>query len=367
MSFKSDFLRLVIVTITGAGLVAVAGLNWAQSANSDPAISVTVSEVLTENLSPGIPAAGTVYSRNAAQITAGLDARLEWVAEPGNYIEAGQPVARFDCEILELQREEQIAQRERERLRYDSLVREIARIEKARMATSELQLERVKTNRDLAHGEMGIVAVRIRQNESRLRRCVELAPFSGVVTVQLRRGGEDVARGTVLANMTDTRHLEVRASVPIRHLPRMRSGVMADVRLNQIRFEGMIRTVVPAADTASQTFEVRIELPGHAPNQLAAGQLVSVTLPLAANASLTVPRDSIVLRTDGAFVMRIDHENKAQSVAVEVAEASGEKVSVRGDLQAGDRIAVNGAEALDDGELVDILTDPERNLQALTN
>ena len=56
--------------------------------------------------------------------------------------------------------------------------------------------------------------------------------------------------------------------------------------------------------------------------------------------------------------MRIDSENKAQSVAVEVSEASGEKVSVRGDLQAGDRIAVRGAEALDDGELVAVLSGP---------
>ena len=86
--------------------------------------------------------------------------------------------------------------------------------------------------------------------------------------------------------------------------------------------------------------------------------LVSVTLPLAAHRALTVPRDAIVLRTAGAFVMRIDSDNKAPSVAVEVAEASGEKVSVRGDLNAGDRIAVRGAEALNDGERVTILSGP---------
>ena len=71
-----------------------------------------------------------------------------------------------------------------------------------------------------------------------------------------------------------------------------------------------------------------------------------------------MPRDAIVLRTAGAFVMRIDSDNKAPSVAVEVAEASGEKVSVRGDLNAGDRIAVRGAEALNDGERVTILSGP---------
>lgn len=351
-------LQFAVVATVVLGLALRPETPSAQEQEADPAVPITISEVLTENLSPGIPAAGTVYSSNVAQITAGLAARLEWVAEPGDYIEAGSAVARFDCELLQLRREEQVAHASRERVRYDSLVREIERIERARMSTSEMQLERVKADRDLARGEMRVVDVRIRQIESELKRCVELAPFSGVVTAQQRRGGEDVARGDVLAAMTDVLHLEVRASVPIRHLPRMSTGVMAQVRLNEVHFDGLIRTVVPAADALSQTFEVRIDLPATAPDHVAAGQLVSVTLPLAAHPALTVPRDSIVLRTAGAFVMRIDNDNKAESVAVEVADASGEKVSVRGDLQPGDRIAVRGAEALDDGELVAILSGP---------
>ena len=320
-----------------------------------PVIPVTVSEVAKNHLPGNVPAAGTVFSRNAAQITAGLAARLEWVAEPGDYIEAGQPVARFDCEFIRLQREEQVVQSDLERVRHDSLVREIERMEAAMSATSQLQLERVRANRDLSMSQIGVIATRIRQFENQLSRCVEPAPFSGVVTIQNRRGGEDVARGDVLATMTDTLNLEVRASVPIRHLPRMSRGVEATVRLNDLQFTGQIRTVVPAANPASQTFEVRIDLPAHAANQVAAGQLVSVSLPLTAYAALTVPRDSIVLRQDGAFVMLIDGANRARSVAVEVNDANGEMVSVSGSLQSGDLIAVRGAEALADGNEVRIL------------
>jgi RND family efflux transporter MFP subunit len=330
------------------------GLIWSQEGD-DPAVPVTVSEVAKADLPGTVPAAGTVFSRNSAQITAGLAARLEWVAEPGDYIEAGQPVARFDCEFISLQREEQMQQAEMEQVRHDSLVAEIGRMERATLATSELQLEQVKANRDLSRHQIQVIGVRVRQFESQLRRCTELAPFSGVVTTQNRRSGEDVARGDLLATMTDTENLEVRASVPIRHLPRMNRGSEAEVRLNELRYSGTIRTVVPAANPASQTFEVRIDLPGHASSQVAAGQLVSVTLPLAAYAALTVPRDSIVLRQEGAFVMRIDSSNKAQSVAVEVNEASGDTVSVSGDLRNGDLIAVRGAEALADGNEVVIL------------
>jgi multidrug efflux pump subunit AcrA (membrane-fusion protein) len=94
--------------------------------------------------------------------------------------------------------------------------------------------------------------------------------------------------------MTDTQNLEIRASVPIRYLPRMRTGELVEVSLSAIQLEGRIRKIVPAANSQSQTFEVRLDLPAHASALVAAGQLVSVDLPLTANAALTVPRDAVV-------------------------------------------------------------------------
>ena len=67
-------------------------------------------------------------------------------------------------------------------------------------------------------------------------------------------------------------------------------------------------------------------------------------------------RDSIVLREDGTFVMRITDEQLAERVAVVVADASGERIAVRGDLAAGDRVAVRGAEALQNGQSVTVQT-----------
>jgi hypothetical protein len=101
----------------------------------------------------------------------------------------------------------------------------------------------------------------------------------------------------------------------------------------------------------------RLDLPAEAPGLVAAGQLVSVDLPLTANAALTVPRDAVVLREDGTYVMRIGSDATVEKVAVEVTEASGDSVAVRGELRSGDRIAVRGAEGLDEGELVAVHSD----------
>lgn len=328
-------------------------------ANAQDSIPITVTEVMSEQVAPGIPVAGTVFSRNEAQITAGIAGRLEWVAEPGDFIKAGAPVARFDCDMMRLQKEEQVAQVERARINVEILNREVGRLEKLHetFVTSTLQLERTQGDRDLAVSDMQIARVRIRQTESQLERCIATAPFSGVVTAQLQRAGADVERSTLIASMTDTQNLEVRASVPIRHLNRMVQGAVAEVSINNSRYDGPIRKIVPAANALSQTFEVRIDLPAAASAYVAAGQLVSARMPLSATSALTVPRDSIVLREEGAFVMRINKDSVAERVLIEVAEASGERVGVRGELSVGDRVAVRGAEALNEGQLVAVQSD----------
>ena len=342
--------------------IAISALWLAPSvanAQSNEAVLVTVTEVVAEDMSPFVPTAGTVFSRNATQITAGLAARIEWIAEPGDFVPAGGVVARFDCDLLALRRDELLATAEREQVNVQTFSKEATRLEKAREAlvASETQLILMQGERDRALSELKIANVRIRQTDAELKRCVARAPFDGVVTERMRTAGEDVERSTVLAAMTDTQNLEVRASVPIRYLPRIRTGAIAAVQMNELNFEGRIRKAVPAGDAASQTFEVRIDLPASAPEFVAAGQLVSVSLPLAASNVMTVPRDSVVLREDGTFVMRINAENKAERVTIQVADASGQRVAVRGELKPGDRVAVRGAEALDDGAAVAVRTE----------
>lgn len=341
----------------GAIVAAAAALSFAQPLAAQDApnrVPVTVTRVEATSLAPRVPAAGTVFSRNETQVTAGMAGRLTWVAEPGDRIAGGEAVARFDCEMLELQRERERAEADSADINFSNLRREVGRLESLSDTNviSELELERTQAERDLAGSALRIARIRIRETESLLSRCVVRAPFTGVVTERLRNASEDVERSTILAQMTDTANLEVRASIPIRYLPRVRVGEIAEVRMTELRLEGRVRKVVPAANSQSQTFEVRLDLPQDAPQFVAAGQLVSVSLPLEASRALTVPRDSVVLREDGAFVMRINSDEVAERVSVEVTEATGDQVAVRGDLESGDRIAVRGAEALEHGRLV---------------
>ena len=75
-----------------------------------------------------------------------------------------------------------------------------------------------------------------------------LAPFTGIVISRAYRGGEDVARGEVLAQLTDITNMEVRAFVPLKHLPRTVVGEPIRVFATDAVYEGKIRSLVPMAD-----------------------------------------------------------------------------------------------------------------------
>jgi len=229
---------------------------------------------------------------------------------------------------------------------------------------SEFELEQTEANRDLAASDAKLIKVRLRQIDDQIRRADVRAPFTGVVTSRAHRAGEDVARGEVLAQMTDIRNMEVRAFVPLKYLPRTVVGDSIRVFATDTQFEGSIRSLVPTGDIRSQTFEARIDLPVDASQAWTVGQLVSVGIPIrSGELSLAIPRDALVLRQDGSYVYRINADNKAERINVETGDSSGGLIAVSGALNEGDRVAVRGAENLREGADVRILLSNNDSLE----
>ena len=323
-----------------------------------PAKVVQVADVEHTEIAPTVAVPGTIYSRNDVQVTAGVAGQLLLVAEPGTIVQKGQPVAKIDRRALLLQRAEQEALLQRAQINVRQLESQLRRQRELQGSSlvSEFELEQSEANRDLAISDADITKVRIRQIDDQIRRTDVRAPFTGVVISRAHRGGEDVARGEVLAQLTDIRNMEVRAFVPLKHLPRTVVGDSISVFAAGTVYEGRIRSLVPTGDVRSQTFEARIDLPASAQNQWTVGQLVSVAVPIRTRElAITIPRDALVLRHNGSFVFRISQDNIAEQVAVEIGDSAGSVVAVTGSLLPGDRVAVRGAENLSEGASVKIM------------
>jgi RND family efflux transporter MFP subunit len=327
-------------------------------AQQPPAPVVQIAYVAETEVAPTVAVPGTIYSRNDVQVTAGVAGQLVMVAEPGTMVEAGQSIASIDKEPLLLQRAEQEVLFERAEINIRQLNSQLGRQRELQGSdlVSEFELEQTEANRDLAVADAKLIKVRLRQIDDQIRRADVRAPFSGVITSRLRRAGEDVSRGEVLGAMTDIQNLEVRAFVPLKHLPRTVIGDSIDVFATDTQFAGNIRSLVPTGDIRSQTFEARIDLPGDASARWTVGQLVSVGIPIrSGERSLVIPRDALILRQDGSYVFRINDENKAERIAVDIGDSAGDLIGISGLLDEGDRVAVRGAENLREGAEVKII------------
>lgn len=321
-----------------------------------PPATVVVQTVERMQISPTVPVTGTVHSRDDVQITLGVEGQLRFVAEPGTRVKKGDVIARIDTTQLELSRAEQQAQAERARAQLRFLDAQLRRQQDLAdtnvLAANEL--EQTQSQRDVAASDLRIAEVRLAQIDDQLERAVVRADFAGVITERLRREGEDVTRGTVVARLVDTENLEVRVLAPLRYQGRVAIG--DELRLFGFEREatGRVRSLVPATDPRQQAFELLVDITGGA--TWAVGELVSVAVPLrAASDVLAVPRDALILRQEGSYVYRVSNDGKAERIPVAIGDSQGDYIAVDGALNEGDRVVVRGGESLAPGQPVEIL------------
>lgn len=327
-------------------------------ANEPPPSPVKVSEVKETTFSPTVELVGSIFSRHNVKLTAGLAGRLEWVAEPGTLIAKGEAVAKIDPQPLLLQQAEQQAQIKRATINLHYLLRELNRLQELRQTNSAslFQLDQTQSQFELAQADLDIAKLRLAQIDDQLSRTLVPAPFTGVITDRLREAGGDVNRSEVLVTMLDTENLEARIFVPVKYLTFLRQSKQIMLKAGEQQIEAGVKAIIPAADMQSQSFELRVSLPEQASEHWTAGQLVTATVPAQApSLALTVHRDALLLRRDGTYVVRIDAENRAHREKIEIGQGQHDWVSVKqGQLKAGDKVAVRGAERLRDGQQVQI-------------
>lgn len=341
-------------------LVCLLGLmcHGAQAQEDAPvAAPVVVKQVQEKNLRRQLPISGRVHSRNDVELSLTIGGELESVAEPGTIAERGAIVASLDEQPILLRKKELEIRAAREQVNLNYLVKELRRLQKLRKTNSASQglLDEAESKRDMSKSDLAVIHTQIQQVEDELRRSKVVTKFPGMVVERQLKSGEYVRPGDVILRLVDVDHLEVRFEVPANYHGRVAVG---DTIVFQHRADGSlagkIRTIIPAIDENSQTFEVRADIVSGAESRgVTVGQLISVSLSVSTgDIALMIPRDAVVLRSEGNYVYRITQDNTAEKVAVTLGEGERDWVSVTGRLQRGDWVAVRGVERLEEGQSV---------------
>jgi RND family efflux transporter MFP subunit len=178
------------------------------------------------------------------------------------------------------------------------------------------------------------------------------APFDGVVAERFIQVGEYLATGAPVVRLVNTVALEVSAQAPVSLAPRLKAGDLVSVRQDDKLLEARIRSVVPVGDQASRQLEVRVAL---AKTDWSIGTAVQVALPNAEPRQVVaVPRDALLLRSNGSYVVRVADDDTIERVSVDTGASVNGLVEIRGGIEPGDRLVIRGGERLQAGQAVTV-------------
>ncbi|MDH0361118.1 efflux RND transporter periplasmic adaptor subunit, partial [Aeromonas caviae] len=108
------------------------------------------------------------------------------------------------------------------------------------------------------------------------------------------------------------------------------------------------------ADPKSRLIELRLKPEA---GTFIIGSPVRVALPMGEQHTMLLPRDALVLGTEGSVVYQVEQRGEALTVnrvPVTVLFGDSREVAVSGALKQGDKVVVRGAGSLQDGDKVEL-------------
>ncbi len=344
------FVRLVYsIAVFCSSMVLLFSTGIKQSSAAPKARPVVVATAEMREMSPINWYPGTVVSRGQTEVPAEVEGRLIYVAEVGDRLASGAVVAKIDADIMEQERRVVAAETQRVQARLVFLEKEVKRLQRLAKQNNAAQRQLEQSLADLAGARSELAAAKARERLAgkRLQNCVIKAPFDAVLIRRLLKAGEWADGGAGVAVLMDTSQLEIQSWMPVNVLPFVKSGVAIDLDIAGQSSQGVVRVAVPATDSQSRLYELRI-VPGR--QDLHIGQSVRVAVPAALPRQvLAVPRDALVLRRNSISVFRINDKDFAENLQVTTGIASEDMIEIKGGLQAGDRVVIRGGERLREG------------------
>jgi len=165
------------------------------------------------------------------------------------------------------------------------------------------------------------------------------APFDGVVTSRLGEPGAMATPGVPLLVVEDSSRFRLEAQVDENEIAAVKLGETVPVVINALgerSMEGKVAQIVPAADPASRTFTVKIDLP---PNlQIRSGLFGRVRFPRGQREVIEIPENAVFNRGQLQAVYVVGSDHLANLHFVTLGAVSGDRVEVLSGLQPGDRI-----------------------------
>lgn len=275
---------------------------------------------------------------------------IERKVEVGSFVKKGQLLARLDAtdsnlsllaasaEVRSAEASYALAQAELERQR--------TLFNKKFISASALDSHEAQLKTAAARLQQAKAQVAVSGNQSSYTSL--LADRDGVVTKIQAEPGQVVQAGTVIAQVVDTKQIEILVAVPESRMDKLKVGDEVSVALwagRDKRYLGRVREIAPAADSATRAFDVRVAVVD-ADEEMKLGMTAGVNFSKNEISEIIVPSTALTQINGKTSVWVIDKNNIANPREVVTGQFSEAGVVIKSGLQGNEMVSIAGVHTL---------------------
>lgn len=354
------FLAISILTLASAlTLSACSDERSAPPAAPETVIGIAVTTAREATIPDWIEAVGTVQAEQTAQVASQMMGTIAQIsAREGDRVHQGQVLALIDdsqpraameqaAAAVTAAKNQVLAANSQFVLAGATLKRYQQLYDTKSVSPQEFdevhaRYQSAEANRDMAQAGQAQADAALAQARTSLGYTRIRAPFDGVVTEKKADVGTLAAPGMPIFTVEDTRHYRLEATVDESDIRLARLGQAVPVILDALgnsALSGRVAQIVPAADPASRSFVVKIDLPADA--RVRSGLFGRAHFSRGQRSALLIPQAAAVERGQLRGVYAIDSSGLAGLRYVTLGGRIGGDIEVLSGLQAGEKLVAD--------------------------
>jgi RND family efflux transporter MFP subunit len=364
---------LVVVVLALSGAASMfsrirAGHALAKETEIDAVGTVTVVHPVAEKPDEELVLPATLQAYEESPIHARTSGYLlRWYKDIGSRVNKGDLLAEIDTPEVDQELSQARANRQQVVAQ-----RDIAKISADRWQNLRKTDSVSEQEADTQSSAYQQAVANLASADANVRRLEQLesfkhvyAPFFGVLVKRNVDPGALINAGSggvelfILAKVDPVR---VFTNVPQAYSPAIKNGMPAYITLQEIpgeKFKGTVARTAEAIDPATRTLLTEVDVPNK-DSRLLRGSFGEVHFSPKINAErVTVPVNAMLFREEGARVAVVGTDGKVQLRPITIGRDYGTTLEILGGLNLEDRIIINPADSLEDGQKVNVADDRE--------
>lgn len=311
---------------------------------------ITTQTIEAKDFNRMIEVQASVLSDNQVYVSSETGGRLlSMLVKEGQYVNRGQLVATVDLQSLHDQKAELETSM--------SLAKDVYDRQKRlwdQNIGSEIQYLQAKNGYERLQKTMATL-------NTQLGKANIYAPISGVVDKEFLKAGELAAPGAPIVQMFNPNKLKITADIPETYLGKVKSGDKVEISIPAINEEmtKRISLLGRTIDPSNRTFKVEVATDSKKgtikPNLLAELRFNDYSK----KDAVTVPLEIVQQEVSGKKFVYTATEKNGKDIAVKKYITTGEgyegDIIIEEGLSAGDRIIIDGARSISNGDAVKII------------